>query len=92
MKEVIKLIGNKILDFERKLLNTNEEYLQHKYINETRNYIFNIYNFLCGLSYREDSKYKMIEQKFKKQLSKQAKKEKVLEKRNSASFHWEDEL
>ncbi len=92
MKEVIKLIGNKILDFERKLLNTNEEYSQYKYVNETRNYIFNIYNFLCSLSYREECKYKMIELKYKKQLSKQAKKEKALEKRNSSSWNWENEI
>lgn len=90
-KEILKLIGNKLLDFERKLLNA-EEYKEYRYINETRNYIFNIYNFLCSLCYREESKYKMIQTKYQKQLSKQTKKEKAIEKRNSSSWNWEDEI
>lgn len=91
-REILKLIGNKILDFERKLLNANYEYTNYRYINETRGYISNIYNFLCSLSNSEENKYKMLELKYKKQLSKQAKKEKAIEKRNSSSWNWEDEI
>ena len=91
-EEVLKLIGNKILDFERKLLNANEDYSNYKYINDTRSHINGIYNFLCSLSNKEENKYKMIELKYKKQLSKQAKKEKAMEKRNSSSWNWEDEI
>lgn len=91
-QEILKLIGNKILDFERRLLNTNERYTRQRYINETRNYIFNLYNFLCSLSHRGENKYKIIESKYKKQLSKQAKKEKYLEKRNKSFWDWEDEI
>lgn len=73
-QEILKLIGNKILDFERKILNNQDEYSQYRYANEVRNCISNIYNFLCSLSYREENKYNMIQIKYKKQLSKQAKK------------------
>ncbi len=91
-QEVLKLIGNKVLDFERELLNANENYTSSRYINDTRNHINEIYNFLCTLSNSEENKHKMIELKYKKQLSKQAKKEKVMEKRNSSSWNWEDEI
>ncbi len=91
-KEVLKLIGNKVLDFERKLLNSHESYTNSRYINETRTYINGIFDFLCSLSNREENKYKMLQLKYKKQLSKQAKKEKAIEKRNSSSWNWEDEL
>ena len=91
-QEVLKLIGNKILDFERKLLYANENYSNYRYVNDTRHHINKIYNFLCSLSDREESKYKIIELKYRKQLSKQAKKEKAIEKRNSSSWNWEDEI
>ena len=91
-KEVLKLIGNKVLDFERKLLNSNGDYTNSRYINETRTYINGIFDFLCNLSNREENKYKMLQLKYKKQLSKQAKKEKAIEKRNSSSWNWEDEI
>ena len=87
-KEVLKLIGNKILDFERKLLNTKEDYTEYRYYNETRYQIYSIYNFLCSLSNREENKYNMMNLNYKKQLSKQAKKEKAIEKRNSSSWDW----
>ena len=90
-KEVLKLIGNKVLDFERKLLNSNGDYTNSRYINETRTYINGIFDFLCSLSNREENKYKMLQLKYK-QLSKQAKKEKAIEKRNSSSWNWEDEI
>lgn len=80
------------MDFERKILNNQEEYPQYRYANDARNCISNIYNFLCSLSYREENKYNMIRIKYKKQLSKQAKKEKAIERRNSSYWNWEDEI
>ena len=79
------------MKFERQLLNNNANYSEYRYINETRSYISNIYNFLCGLSCHEESKYNLIRLKYKKQLSKQAKKELAIKKRNSSSWNWEDE-
>lgn len=91
-KEIIKLIGNQILDIERKWLNSNETYTYIKYNNESRNLLDNI---LTALYYQaeEQKKYnRSFELKFKKQLSKQAKKELALRKSNSSAWSWEDEL
>lgn len=91
-KEAIKLIGNQILDIERKWLNSNETYTYIKYNNESRNLLDSI---LTALYYQaeEQKKYnRNFELKFKKQLSKQAKKELALKKSNSSSWNWEDEL
>lgn len=50
---------------------------------------------LTALYYQAENQYKLnknYEFKYKKQLSKQAKKEKAIEKRNSSSWDWEDEI
>ena len=89
-KEIIKLIGNQILDIERKWLNSNEKYTYIKYNNESRNLLDTI---LTELYYKaeEQKKYnRSFELKFKKQLSKQAKKNLAINKRNSSSFEWEE--
>ena len=91
-QEVLKLVGNKVLDLERKLLNSKEINCTYSNINETRNCIFSIYDLLYVLSYREQNIYSRYKLNYKKQLSKQAKKEKAKEKRNSSSFNWEEEL
>ena len=91
-KEIIKLIGNQILDIERKWLNTNEQYTYIKYNNESRDLLDRI---LTALYYQAENQYKLnknYEFKYKKQLSKQAKKEKAMQKRNSSSWDWEDEM
>ena len=88
-KEILKLIGNKILDFERKLLNVNIDYSNDRYINESKILVFNIYNLLCSLSYTENCRYNIATLKYKKQLSKQAKKEKALKNKTSSSWNWE---
>ena len=90
-KEIIKLIGNKILDFERILLNNESNKNEYFYINKTRDHINYIFNFLCSLSNREESNYRILEIKYKKQLSKQVKKEIAKEKSNKSSFNWESE-
>lgn len=91
-KEIIKLIGNKILDIERKWLNADVPYTYIKYNNESRDLLDRI---LTALYYQAENQKKLnrnYELRFKKQLSKQAKKELALNKRNSSSWNWEDEI
>ena len=91
-KEIIKLIGNKILDIERKWLNAENQYTHIRYNNESRSLLDRI---LTALYYQAENQNKLnrnYEMRFKKQLSKQAKKELALNKRNSSSWNWEDEI
>ena len=63
-----------------------------KYNNESRNLLDSILTVLYYQA-KEQKKYnRNFELKFKKQLSKQAKKELALKKSNSSSWNWEDEL
>ena len=43
--EIIKMIGNQILNFERVLLNQKEEYTQIRYYNDTENLMWRMYIF-----------------------------------------------
>lgn len=91
-KEIIKIIGNQILNIERKWLKSNEKYTSIKYDNQTRELLERI---LTALYYQAESQNKLnrnYELKYKKHLSKQAKKEFALNKRNSSSWNWEDEI
>ena len=90
--EILKLIGNQVLNFERILLNEKEVYSQIRYTNYTRDLIWKIFNCIY-FSARQEEKYaKKYEQRFKKELSKQAKKDLAIQKSNSSVFHWEDDL
>ena len=91
-KEIIKLIGNQILDIERKWLNTNEQYTYIKYNNESIDLLDRVLTALYFQAENQNKLNKFYELKLKKQLSKQAKKEKAIEKRNRSSWNWEDEL
>lgn len=91
-QEIIKLIGNQILDIERKWLNTKENYTNIKYTNESINLLDNILTLLYFQAENQKKYNKNFEMKHKKQLSKQAKKEYALRKANSSSFEWEDEM
>ena len=91
-EEIIKMIGNQILNFERVLLNQKEEYRQIVYYNETQNLIWRIFNSIYFSSKQEEKYLKRFEIKYKKQLSKQAKKDKAINKSNASSFHWENEV
>lgn len=91
-KEIIKLIGNQILDIERKWLNADNPYTYIKYNNETRNLLDRILTVLYYQAENQKRLNKNFEIKHKKQLSKQAKKELALNKRNASSFEWEDEI
>ena len=91
-EEILKLIGNQILNFERALLNEKEDYSKIRYINYSRNLIWKVFDCIY-FSTRQQEKYAIsYERKFKKQLSKQAKKDLAIKKANSSSFHWEDDL
>lgn len=90
-EEIIKLIGNQILNIERKWLNTNEPYTYIKYTNDSRDLMDRI---LTALYFQAENQRKLnrnYEVKYKKQLSRQAKKELAISKRNASSFEWEDE-
>lgn len=91
-EEILKLIGNQILNFERVLLNEQEEYSNIRYINYSRNLIWKVFDCIY-FSTRQEEKYaKRYEFNYKKQLSKQAKKDLAIKKANSSSFNWEDDL
>ena len=91
-EEILKLIGNQVLNFERILLNEKEVYSQIRYTNYTRDLILKIFNCIY-FSARQEEKYaKKYEQRFKKELSKQAKIDLAIQKSNSSVFHWEDDL
>ena len=87
-KEIIKLIGNQILDVERKWLNIKEEYTYIRYNNEIRDLLDRI---LTALYYQAQNQKKLnrnFELKYKKQLSKQAKKEIAKKMSNATEFKW----
>lgn len=91
-EEILKLIGNQILNFERVLLNEHEEYSNVGYINYSRNLIWRVFNCIYFSTKQEEKYAKRYELKFKKQLSKQAQKDLAIKKANSSSFNWEDDL
>lgn len=91
-QEILKIIGNQILNFERILLNNKEEYNVERYINESRNLTWQIFNSLYFLTRQERLNLRKFELKYKKQLSKQARKELAIKKSNTSSFNWENNL
>ena len=91
-KEIIKLIGNQILNFERVLLNEKIEYSQIGYSNKSRDLVWKIFNVLYCMSKQEEKYLKQFEIKYKKHLSKQAKKDKAINKANGSSFDWEEDI
>lgn len=91
-KEVIKLIGDQILDIERKWLKANNTYTYIKYNNESRDLLDRILTALYYQAQNQEKLNKNFEMRYKKQLSKQAKKELAISKRNASSFDWEDEI
>lgn len=85
-EEIKKLVGNKILEFERILINSDFTHIEQK--NYIRYMIFDLYNFLMTISYQENSRAELANHKYKKYLSKQAKKELSINKRNESEFDW----
>ena len=91
-QEILKIIGNQILSFEILLLNNKEEYNTERYIKDSRNLVWQVFNCRYFLSRQEEIDLRRIELKYKKQLSKQAKKELAIKKQNESSFNWENNL
>lgn len=91
-EEIIKLIGNQILDIERKWLKANNTYTYIKYNNESRDLLDRILTALYFQAENQNKLNRNFEMRYKKQLSKQAKKELAISKRNTSSFDWEDEI
>ncbi|HAB66746.1 MAG TPA: hypothetical protein DCE23_05210 [Firmicutes bacterium] len=89
-QEVIKLIGNQILDIERKWLKANNTYTYIKYNNESRDLLDRILTALYFQAENQNKLNRNFEMRYKKQLSKQAKKELAIKKRNASSFDWEE--
>ncbi len=90
--EIKKMVGNQILNFERVLLRQKKEYSQTMYYNETESFIWRIFNFMYFSARQEEKYLKKYEIKYRKQLSKQAKKDIAINKANSSSFHWEENI
>ncbi len=89
--EILKIIGNQVLNLERILLNEHEEYSQARYVNYSRDLIWEIFNCIY-FSTRQQEKYiRKFEVKYKKNLSKQAKKELAIRKKNSSYLNWQNE-
>ena len=88
-EEILKMLGNQILNFERGLLAQQEEYTQTRYCNESRNLIYILFNCIYFSSRQEEKYLKNFEIKYKKQLSKQAKKDLAINKTNCSSLGWE---
>lgn len=91
-EEIIKLIGNQIIDIERKWLKANNTYTYIKYNNESRELLDRILTALYFQAENQNKLNRNFEMRYKKQLSKQAKKELAISKRNASSFDWEDEI
>lgn len=90
-KEVIKLIGNQILDIERAWI--NERNINMSFIranNDTRDLLDNILTILEFQANEQNRYNKFYELHLKKQLSKQAKKEFAKLKQNSSEFNWDE--
>ena len=88
-EEIKKIIGNQILNFERALLNQKIEDDKTMYYNETESLIWRIFNCVYFSARQEEKYVKNFEIKYKKQLSKQAKKDIAINKMNASSFIWE---
>lgn len=92
-KEIIKLIGNQILDIERVWINERNSSMTFiRANNDTRDLLDNILTILEFQANEQNRYNRFYELHLKKQLSKQAKKELALNKRNSPSWNWEEEI
>lgn len=90
-EEVIKLIGNQILDIERTWINERNPSMTFiRANNDTRDLLNNILTILEFQANEQNRYNKFYELHLKKQLSKQAKKELAKLKQNSSEFNWEE--
>lgn len=90
-EEVIKLIGNQILDIERAWINEKNPSMTFiRANNDTRDLLDNILTILEFQANEQNRYNKFYELHLKKQLSKQAKKELAKLKQNSSEFNWDE--
>lgn len=90
-EEVIKLIGNQILDIERAWINERNSSMTFiKANNDTRDLLDNILTILEFQANEQNRYNRFYELHLKKQLSKQAKKELAKLKQNSSEFNWDE--
>lgn len=90
-EEVIKLIGNQILDIERAWINERNPSITFiKANNDTRDLLDNILTILEFQANEQNRYNKFYELQLKKHLSKQAKKELAKLKQNSSEFNWDE--
>lgn len=90
-EEVIKLIGNQILDIERAWINEKNPSMTFiRANNDTRDLLDNILTILEFQANEQNRYNRFYELHLKKQLSKQAKKELAKLKQNSSEFNWDE--
>ena len=90
-EEVIKLIGNQILDIERAWINERNPSMTFiRANNDTRDLLDNILTILEFQANEQNRYNRFYELHLKKQLSKQAKKELAKLKQNSSEFNWDE--
>lgn len=90
-EEVIKLIGNQILDIERAWINERNPSITFiRANNDTRDLLDNILTILEFQANEQNRYNKFYELQLKKHLSKQAKKELAKLKQNSSEFNWDE--
>ncbi len=90
-EEVIKLIGNQILDIERAWINERNPSLTFiRANNDTRDLLDSILTILEFQANEQNRYNKFYELQLKKHLSKQAKKELAKLKQNSSEFNWDE--
>ena len=87
--EIMKILGNQILQFEKNLLRNTE--VNSIYIeNNTNKMIDKILVMLSQVNSKQYANYYKIYNN--KELSKQAKKEKMLDKKIKSNFEWESDV
>lgn len=90
-EEVIKLIGNQILDIERAWINEKNPSMTFiRANNDTRDLLDNILTIIEFQANEQNRYNRFYELHLKKQLSKQAKKELAKLKQNSSEFNWDE--
>ncbi|MBO5004424.1 MAG: hypothetical protein J6D03_04070 [Clostridia bacterium] len=90
-EEVIKLIGNQILDIERAWINERSSSMTFIRANNDTRDLFDSILTILEFQANEQNRYnKFYELQLKKHLSKQAKKELSKLKQNSSEFNWDE--
>ena len=68
-QEILKMIGNQILNFERVLINEKVEYSNIRCANEIRNLIWRVFDCIYFSARQQEKNFKLFELKYKEQSS-----------------------